>query len=324
MKKVTLKDIARELDVTVGTVSHVLNGIDDISEKTKKRVLDKAREMGYISNNSAVALRSGKTGTIAIIIPDISNPHISYQIKQIEDKMRKAGYSVIILNTNENENTEYEAIRTACGKGVDGILLCPTQQSRKNVEFLNKIEIPYILIGRYFAEIDTDYVCADDFKGGYIAAKYLCERGFSKPVYIGAFDYIEASRNRFDGICKAFSEYDNSVSDSSFLQTSPNEVDCAKIVKEIAETEFDSIIAFSDLIAFEIMSELKRNKWDKIPIVSFDAINSHLYLPFFNVSVGMTGGGWAEQASSALIDKLNGRGAVCKKLIDVEIFEFNK
>ena len=103
MKKVTLKDIANEVGVTVGAVSHVLNGIDDISEETKERVLEAVDRLGYISNGSAVSLRSGKTNTIAIIIPDISNPHLAYQIKLIEDKMRRFNYSVIILNTNENE-----------------------------------------------------------------------------------------------------------------------------------------------------------------------------------------------------------------------------
>jgi len=74
MKKVTLKDIASELGVTVGTVSHALNGLDDISPKMKQQVLETAKRLGYISNSSAVSLRSGKTKTVAIIIPDVSNP----------------------------------------------------------------------------------------------------------------------------------------------------------------------------------------------------------------------------------------------------------
>lgn len=327
MKKITLKDIANELGVTVGTVSHVLNGIDDISEETKKRVLEKARELGYISNNSAVALRSGRTNTIAIIIPDISNPHISHQIKLIEERMQRAGYSVIILNTNENEETEYKAIVTACSKRVDGILICPTQQSAKNIEFLNKVDVPYILIGRYFADFDTDYVCADDFKGGYLAGKFLAKKGCTRPVYIGAYDYIEASKERFDGVCKAFSEHGAEISEERFIQTSPNKPDSLNVFEKVftGGIKFDSVIAFSDLIAFEIMSELKKSDATRhIPIVSFDAINSHLYLPFYNVSVGMTDGGWAEEASLALIEKINGNKRECKKLIDVKLFEFNK
>lgn len=329
MKKITLKDIANELGITVGTVSHVLNGIDDISKETKKRVLEKACELGYISNNSAVALRSGKTNTIAIIIPDISNPHIAHQIKLIEEKMQSTGYSVIILNTNENEETEHKAIVAACGKGVDGILICPAQHSTKNIEFLNKLDIPYILIGRYFSKVNTDYVCTDDLKGGYLAAKFLIKKGCTKPIYIGAYKYIEASKNRFLGICKAFLERGIKISPEQFIQTSPNMTDNVNIKffeKLTADcAEFDSVIAFSDLIAFEIMSELKKNGDAKqLPLVSFDAINAHLHLPFYNVSVGMVDDGWANEASVALFNKINGNRKVCQKLIDVRIFEFNK
>ena len=135
MKKVTLKDIANELGVTVGTVSHVLNGINDISEPTRLRVLETAERLGYVSNNAAVSLRSGRTRTVAVIVPDVSNPHIAHQVKLIEERLREARYSVIILNTGEDEASEKEAILTACGKQVDGILLCPTQKSKRNLRF---------------------------------------------------------------------------------------------------------------------------------------------------------------------------------------------
>ena len=106
MKKITLKDIAAELNVTVGTVSHVLNGVGDISAVTRERVLETAKRMGYISNSGAVALRQGKTHTVAIIVPDISNPHIAWQIKLMEAKLKQHEYSVVILNTNEEEGEE--------------------------------------------------------------------------------------------------------------------------------------------------------------------------------------------------------------------------
>lgn len=322
MKKVTLKDIANEVGVTVGAVSHVLNGIDDISEETKERVLDAVDRLGYISNGSAVSLRSGKTNTIAIIIPDISNPHLAYQIKLIEDKMRRFNYSVIILNTNENEKTEHEAIVTACSKQVDGILLCPSQQSLKNIRFMNKLGIPYVLIGRYFADFDTDYVCADDVKGGYLAGEYLIKKGCKNPVYFGSYNYIEPSKNRFCGMCKAFSGNGIHIDESRVIDVSPDARDIDDAIEKLAEKSivYDSIVAFSDLIGFKIISQIKKD----VPIVCFDAINSHLYMPFYNISVGMVDNGWANKASSVLIDKINGKGKRCKEFIDVKLYEFNK
>lgn len=323
MNKVTLKDIATQLNVSVATVSHVLNGIDDISEETKKRVLTKAHDLGYITNNAAVSLRSGRTNTIAIIIPDISNPHISYQVKQIECYMRKLNYSVIILNTNEDDTTEYQAIITACSKQVDGILLCPAQHSTKNIEFLNQMNLPYILIGRYYSELDTDYVCADDFKSGYLAARYLLDQSCRNPIYIGVFNYIQSSKNRFDGICHAFSEAGVPISDERFIRTSPNSFN-NKSLDRVLDSDFDSLIVFSDLLAFNVISKLKKeNLYSRIPIISFDAIGNHIPLPFYNVSVGMIDDGWASVASAALIDKINGSTKRYKTLIDVCLYIFN-
>ena len=325
MKKVTLKDIANELGVTVGTVSHVLNGRDDISEETKKRVLKTAKKLGYIPNASATSLRSGKTNTIAIIVPDISNPHFASQIKRIEDKMKLLNYTVIILNTNESEETEYDAIVTACSKRVDGILLCPTQKNTKNVEFLNSLHIPYLLIGRYFADYNTDYVCADDFKAGYLAGKHLINHGCKKPLYIGAYKYIEPSRNRFIGMQKAFLEKDICISEDIFFEIDPKSNNVKAIMQKILadKTEFDSIVAFSDLIAFEIISWFRAlaNQRPAL-VVGFDAISSHLSFPFPSVSVGMTNDGLADKASSVLYKKMNGSKEKYHEIIDVELFEF--
>lgn len=198
----------------------------------KKLVLKTAKEMGYISNTYASALRSGKTNTIGIIVPDISNPHLAYQIMLIEDALRSKSYSIIIMNTNEDEDEERKAIELAVGKQVDGILLCPTQKSDKNIIFLNKLEIPYLLIGRYFDSLDSDYVCADDIRGGYILGKYLYKKGYRNPIYIGAYKYIEASSKRFLGLCDAFSEEGIALSDDVFFEISPKRSSGRELIKK--------------------------------------------------------------------------------------------
>ena len=323
MKKVTLKDIANELNVTVGTVSHVLNGINDISEKTKTRVLETADRLGYISNGSAVSLRSGKTNTVAIIVPDISNPHFANQIKLIQDKFRLLNYSVIILNTNEDADIEYQAITTACSKQADGILLCPCQRSMAGIELMDKLKVPYVLMGRYFSDLNTDFICADDVKGGYLAGKYLVERGYTNPIYIGAYNYVNASTNRFEGMRKAFADAGIKVGDERFIQISAqlNTADTA-IEKIDGTMEFDSIVAYSDIIAFDIISYTKKMSGKSVPVIGFDAINSHLFMPFDMVSVGMKNNGWADKAAEILVKKINGSSKTYRELIDVELVEF--
>ena len=138
MKRVTLADIAKKCGVSVNTVSHALKDKPDISKKTTERIKKTAEKMGYIQNASASFLRSGFSKSIAIIVGDISNPHFSIMIKEMEQAARTEGYTCFVLNTDENEDLEKEAIVAAISKNVDGIVICPTQKSTKNIEFIKK------------------------------------------------------------------------------------------------------------------------------------------------------------------------------------------
>ncbi len=325
MKKVTLKDIAAAVGVTVGTVSHVMNGIPDISPATRDKVLEAAKRLGYVGNRAAASLRSGKSGTVAVIVPDISNPHIAHQIKLIEDKIRPLGYSVMILNTDENKETEREAITVACAKGVDGILLCPAAAGADNLTFLEQMDVPYLLIGRYFAGHPADYVCADDVGGGYLAGRYLLENGYKAPLYVGAPESIEASGHRFAGLCRALEERGISLSRDRFIPTDPRGTNVEQTVTAILSTgiPFDSVVAFSDLIAFKITAALRAAGVPPLPpVVGFDAVNTHLFMPLPHISIGMAAGGWAAVAAEALLAKIEGRGTPCHTYIPVQIYEF--
>ena len=154
MKRVTLADIAKECGVSVNTVSHALNNKSDISNATKQKIKSAAEKLGYIANSSASFLRSGLSKTIAVIVGDISNPHFAILIKEIEVAAREKDYTVFVLNTDENEELERKAIVAAISKNVDGIIICPVQQSTKNVEFLIKSGVPFALMGRRFKDIN--------------------------------------------------------------------------------------------------------------------------------------------------------------------------
>ena len=106
MKRVTLADIANKCGVSVNTVSHALKDKPDISKKTTEYIKKTADEMGYIQNSSASFLRSGKSKSIAIIVGDISNPHFSIMIKEMEETARDHGYTCFVLNTDENVDIE--------------------------------------------------------------------------------------------------------------------------------------------------------------------------------------------------------------------------
>ena len=170
-KAVTLTDIAEATGFSANTVSHALNNKPDISEKTKKLIKETAEKMGYIANASASFLRSGRSKNIAIIVPDITNPHFSVAIKEIEGLLRVKGYTAYIMNTDEHPETEKQAIISAKSKNTDGIIISPTQKTYENIAFLESLDIPFVLLGRRFKGKDNNYVICNDEKSGYLAGK---------------------------------------------------------------------------------------------------------------------------------------------------------
>lgn len=324
--RVTLKDIAADVGVTIGTVSHVLNGHNDISEATKQRVLEAAERLGYVSDGVAGSLRSGKTGTIAVIVPDISNFLISRQIKAIETEAAKSGYTAAIFNTNEDPETEKQAIKTAYGKRVDGILLCPVQSKKENnIAFLQKTGIPFVLFSRFFRDIDTDYVCSDDVKGGYIAAQYLIDRGCRSALFVGAEGALECSEDRYSGACRAF-RYAG-YHDPVLITADPKGGDGEAVAEMYRKNSsgFDSMIVFSDIMAFDIEAAMlaKGCKNGNMPIISFDIAHAFMRLPFPHISVGMVDESLAKEAFGILLRRINGdAGMHIHRLIDVGVREF--
>jgi hypothetical protein len=122
-RRVTLKMIAEQTGFTINTVSHALNGKSDISARTTEIIKRKAQEMGYINDMTASALRSGFTKTIALILPNVANPFWAVLIKGINLELYRAGYTSLIMDTDENSHLEYRAVQSAISRKVDGIII---------------------------------------------------------------------------------------------------------------------------------------------------------------------------------------------------------
>lgn len=329
-RRVTLKDIAEKTGYTVNTVSRALNDKSDISQAAKRRIRETADRLGYIGDSLAGSLRSGKTKTIAVVLSDISNPHLAHQVKLIELAAAQYGYNTIILNTDENPQYERRAIISAYEKRVDGILICPVQQTEDNMIFLRAAGIPFVLIGRYFESFEADAVLSDDVKAGRLAAEHLLGRGFRKILFLSAPHYISSARERLVGYQKAHAQAGLSA-DGALIRCAEVKTGGGKAAIEgIFEEglDFDAIIAFSDMLAFEIkraLAELFKDKAEDIPVIGFDCVQAHLPLPFRFTSVGMDKGGWAKQAVGLLFERLQNPspGAAREKIIlDVYLTEF--
>lgn len=316
----TLKDIAAATGYSINTISRALRDKDDISPETKKRIRSVAEEMGHINNSLASSLRLGYTNTIAVILGDISNPHFSIMMKTIEEYARLEGYSTILLNTNEDEEQEFKAIQSALNKNVDGIILCPTQKSKKSIQYLQSVNIPFVLIGRRFSDIDTNYVVCNDELGGYQATNLLLKNGHKKILFLNGPDYISSSKERLAGYRRACSEFGLPVDDRLICDVDITLTDSNELLRSLSQlkTDFSAIFAFSDLLAWsawKCLRESGKNIPKDCSLVGFDHIQSQFPLPYKLTSVKSYKRRLSTEAAKLLIRKIHDAGSPNEHII---------
>lgn len=241
--------------------------------------------MGYINNTIASSLRLGYTNTIAVILGDISNPHFAIMTKEIENHARHFGYSAFLLNTNENSEVEREAIKTAINKNVDGIIICPTQETDANIWFLMQSGVPFIQIGRRSENLDANYVVCDDVQGGYLAARHLIENGHKRILFLNGPGYISSAAERLRGYIRAHEEAGLPVCRELLREVSVSESNIPVILEQMKEERIDytAIFAFSDSMAWEAWTWLTRYGYsvpEDFSLVGYDHIQSRMAIPF--------------------------------------------
>ncbi|OIP00510.1 MAG: hypothetical protein AUJ98_08195 [Bacteroidetes bacterium CG2_30_33_31] len=180
MKNISLKDVAESLGVSTTLVSFVVNGKakqNGISKATENRVRQKVLELGYHANNFARILRTGKSNTIGVVVSDISNAYFARICRNIEDYASKEGYNVIFCSSDENCNKENAQIKMLIEKGIDGIILAPTNKTSDAIDEINKLEIPIILIDRYYPNSNFNYVISDNYIAAQKITQYLVGLG---------------------------------------------------------------------------------------------------------------------------------------------------
>lgn len=323
---VTLKDISIKTGFSVNTVSHALNGKKDISDKTRQLIINTAKEMGYIRNSLAGGLRSGVTGTIAVIIGDISNPLFGIMVKEMEILLGKLNYNMFIMNTNEDPVAEERAIMSALSHNVDGLIICPTQRNKEILKRLSKEHVPFVLLGRKFDdEDDMNYVVWDDVQGGYDAGQYLLSLGHQKILFLNGPSYISSARERFDGFCRALKEAGLSVCPELVYEVGPLGQDVKDIISKAANVQdgFSAVFAFSDMIAWEAVYQLNtlgKAVPEDISVVGFDGIQSKLSFPCRLTTIITPKTKMARQVVEALMRLIRGKsGAVTHATIPVQL-----
>lgn len=330
-RKITLKQIARELDVSISTVSKALKNSNEISADTIQKVQAFAKLYNYRPNNIALSLKNRKTNTIGIIIPEIVHHFFSKVIRGVELVANKRGYNVIIGLSNESFSKEVINMEMLANGSIDGFILSMSKETLLQQDYHHYNEtmnqgMPIVMFDRVVSEIKCDKVIVDDFNGAKNAVEKLISNQCKNIALITTKDYVSVGRLRTQGYLEALQE--NKITPQAELilkmdDTLDYEVHLETLEAEIeqlfkAHTNIDGVFAVNELYALSAMKVARKlglNVPNDIQVIGFtDGVLSKHSTPSLT-TVSQHAQQMGEKAANLLIDKI-------EKVYDTEEEQF--
>jgi LacI family transcriptional regulator len=219
---IRLKDIARELNVSVITVSKALRGKPDISEATRERILKRMKELDYQPNMTARSLTTGRSFILGLIVPDLLNPFFTELANSLSGALRKRSYGLILASSEDSPEIEQSEIRMMLARGVDALLIASCQIKLEGFYSIHNQDTPFLLVDRPFAYLRANFVGTDDCAGGRLATEHLIQLGRKRLAYIGSPDLSPAA-DRFRGFRNALRDHDIEMQESFILSAPAND-----------------------------------------------------------------------------------------------------
>ncbi|HLT50899.1 MAG TPA: LacI family DNA-binding transcriptional regulator [Arenibacter sp.] len=313
MKKIiTLKHIARELGVSISTVSKALKNSEEIGAETKEKIQAFAKLYNYKPNNIAVSLKNRRTKNIGVIIPDIVHHFFTTVLRGIENYANAQGYNVIVCLSDESFDKEVINMELLANGSIDGYIMALSAgtQLRNDYNHLKEVTeqgIPLVLFDRVTDQIDCDKVVINDREGAYLAVTKFIEDGRKKIALITTEDHLSVSRDRTAGYRQALLDHNMDFDEKLILRSPSMEIDEKGIEDFFNTTEVDAVLSVNEIFAIHSM-RLVQAKGLRIPQdISFigftDGILSKYSSPGLT-AVAQHGEQMGEIAAQMLIDKV--------------------
>lgn len=209
-ESVTIKDIAKALNCSTSTVSRALRGSYEISDETKRTILEYAEKINYRPNPVALSLKNRKTRSIAVMMTEVANNFFSVAINGIESIAYNRGYHVIITQSHESAEREKVNILHHASRGLDGLLISLSSGTvdLRFLKELNEKGFPIVFFDRISDEINTHKVTANNYLGGFQATEHLIKQGFKKIAHITSAPYLSITKERLAGYKDALKKYE--------------------------------------------------------------------------------------------------------------------
>jgi len=269
-----LKQLAKELKLSISTVSKALNDSHEISAATKRIVLAKAKELNYQVNPFASSLRKQKSNTIAVVIPEVVNDFFGPVINGIESIAQEKGYHVLIYLTHEDMKKEVATIKLLQNRRVDGILMSLSEQTC-NTEHLEELqEMPLVFFDRVAEHMDVPKVTTDDYHSGIKATEHLIQNGCDRIAFLSISPDLSISRKRRDGYFEALKKHRIEQHTNMVIHCTGGDDTQGDLIRKLLKRKnrpnglFASVEKLA-LSAYEICNELKLKIPEDIKIICF-------------------------------------------------------
>jgi LacI family transcriptional regulator len=266
---ITLKELAKLLNVSISTVSKSLNGSPEISENTVKRVKELAELHNYRPNLTAVNLKRRSTGNIAVIVPNISNTFFAKVLGGIETEARKLGYQVITYISNESLTLEQQLFDIISNGLVDGLLISVSSETQKTKNYdhiyrLTEYEIPVVLFDRINVDLNLDKVGVDDMYSIYNAVEFLTKQDLSKIALVCGIGDLGLGQARIEGYKKAFKNLELPFNEDFLIVSNSPEVLRNKLENLLDANKIEAFVSL-DYLSTLLTSRVVQEKGLKIP-----------------------------------------------------------
>ncbi|OOG77390.1 LacI family DNA-binding transcriptional regulator [Flavobacterium sp. A45] len=311
-KKITLKQIAKELDVSISTVSKSLRNSPEIGEETRLKVQAFAKFYHYKPNNIALSLKNRKTKTIGIIIPEIVHHFFSTVINGIEQIANENGYSVVICLSDDSFDKEVLNMELLANGSIDGFIMSLSKETQFKGDFHHITEVinqgmPVVMFDRVTNEVFCDKVIIDDKQAAYEAVQSLIDKGRKKIALVTTVDYVSVGKLRTDGYIKAL--LDNNLPFDEHLIIKIEDIDtCEIIIGKLLEDEaIDAVFAVNEIFAvtcIKTANKIGLNVPKDLAVIAFtDGMISKYSTPTIT-TVSQSGVKMGNRAAKIIIDRL--------------------
>ncbi|KHF41424.1 LacI family DNA-binding transcriptional regulator [Halalkalibacter okhensis] len=324
--KVTIKDIATICGVSAGTVDRALNNRTGISEKTKKKILEVAKEMNYQPDYTARSLVMGKTMTIGVILFDLHNRSFAQLLNAIELKARQLGYFVNITLSDKKPESEIDCINYLVNGKVDGIILFTVNKGEQFESYLSKFDIPIITIFNYISE-KWEYIGIRERQAMKDAIDYIVSQGYQKFIYISpplaylGKSNIYTQEERLNGFYEGLKR--------NRIHSKPVIIKSSEYIKELENLTFSknekaAIVCSTDLYALKVMHYLKKQGVsipEQVGVMGFDDIDILEYVTPRLTTVKYPIEEIGRRAIESIVNKIDHGDFVPTPLLDYEIIK---